>query len=70
MTQSDGDDHLAKMPLDPKRARRTEDVTDETKSASKRSRTFGQLPDLTVPNSFDDPLPGPEIAAWEGDSPS
>jgi hypothetical protein len=56
--------------LDPKRARRAEDAADETKSASKRSRTFGQLPDLTVPNNFDDPLPGAEIATWDGDSPS
>jgi prevent-host-death family protein len=29
-------------------------------------RRFGQLPTLSVPDSFDDPLPEDEIAAWEG----
>ena len=31
-----------------------------------RERKFGQLPALTVPDTFDDPLPDAEIAAWEG----
>ncbi len=30
------------------------------------SRTFGQLPHLTVPDNFDDPLPDEELTAWEG----
>lgn len=29
-------------------------------------RRFGQLPNLTVPEDFDDPLPESELAAWEG----
>ena len=29
-------------------------------------RTFGQLPNLLVPNDFDDALPDSELAAWEG----
>ncbi|HEY1841720.1 MAG TPA: type II toxin-antitoxin system Phd/YefM family antitoxin [Mycobacterium sp.] len=33
-----------------------------------RPRRFGQLPALTVPGTFDDPLPASEIAAWEGNS--
>ena len=28
-------------------------------------RTFGQLPNLAVPENFDDPLPADELAAWE-----
>jgi prevent-host-death family protein len=28
-------------------------------------RTFGQLPNLLVPNTFDDPLPDDELATWE-----
>jgi len=28
-------------------------------------RTFGQLPNLLVPNTFDDPLPDDELVAWE-----
>lgn len=28
-------------------------------------RTFGQLPNLVVPQTFDDPLPDDELAAWE-----
>ena len=29
-------------------------------------RRFGQLPNLVVPNNFDEPLPAAELAAWEG----
>lgn len=28
-------------------------------------RTFGQLPNLLVPNDFDEPLPESELARWE-----
>lgn len=31
-------------------------------------RRFGQLPNLTVPEDFNDPLPESELAAWEGNS--
>ncbi|MGB9308307.1 MAG: type II toxin-antitoxin system Phd/YefM family antitoxin [Mycobacterium sp.] len=31
-------------------------------------RRFGQLPTLVVPDSFDDPLPASEIAAWEANT--
>jgi prevent-host-death family protein len=30
-----------------------------------RPRTFGQLPNLVVPEDFDRPLPAAELAAWE-----
>jgi prevent-host-death family protein len=33
-----------------------------------RARRFGQLPPLTVPDDFDEPLPDAELAAWEGNS--
>jgi prevent-host-death family protein len=36
--------------------------------AHQHPRRFGQLPALTVPDTFDDPLPDAEIAAWEGNS--
>jgi prevent-host-death family protein len=36
--------------------------------AEPRPRRFGQLPALTVPDDFDEPLPDAEIAAWEGNS--
>jgi prevent-host-death family protein len=29
-------------------------------------RQFGQLPNLVVPNDFDEPLPDYELARWEG----
>jgi hypothetical protein len=32
------------------------------------SRTFGQLPDLHVPEDFDEPLTDAENAVWEADS--
>ena len=31
-------------------------------------RRFGQLPNLLVPDNFDDPLPDSELAAWEGNA--
>jgi hypothetical protein len=33
-------------------------------------RRFGQLHNLAVPDTFDDPLPDAEMGAWEGDSTS
>ena len=36
--------------------------------AEPRPRRFGQLPALTVPDDFDEPLPDAELAAWEGNS--
>lgn len=36
--------------------------------ANQRPRRFGQLPALAVTETFDDPLPDAEIAAWEGNS--
>lgn len=29
-------------------------------------RRFGQIPNLVIPNDFDDPLPASELATWEG----
>jgi hypothetical protein len=31
---------------------------------------FGQLPNLAVPDTVDDPLPDTEIDTWEGNEPS
>lgn len=31
-----------------------------------RPREFGQLPNIVAPESFDDPLPEDQLAAWEG----
>jgi prevent-host-death family protein len=31
-------------------------------------RRFGQLPNLVVPEGFDEPLSESELAAWEGNS--
>ena len=37
-------------------------------SAATRGRQFGQLPHISVPDDFDNPLPDDEILAWEGES--
>jgi hypothetical protein len=42
----------------------------ETATAMKHPRRFGQLPNLAVPDTVDDPLPNVEIDAWEGNSAS
>jgi prevent-host-death family protein len=36
--------------------------------ARETPRRFGQLPNLSIPDGFDDPLPDSEITAWEGNS--
>jgi hypothetical protein len=36
--------------------------------AHRRPRRLGQLPALAVTDTFDDPLPDADIAAWEGNS--
>jgi prevent-host-death family protein len=36
--------------------------------ARETPRRFGQLPNMSVPDGFDDPLPDSEILAWEGNS--
>ncbi len=41
-----------------------------TITAAARPRRFGQLPDLGVPDNFDDPLRGTENPAQEGNSAS
>jgi prevent-host-death family protein len=36
--------------------------------ARETPRRFGQLPNMSVPDGFDDPLPDSEIVVWEGNS--
>lgn len=43
---------------------------DEVRAAfglSRRERTFGRLPGLAVPDTFDEPLPNTEVTLWEDD---
>jgi hypothetical protein len=47
-----------------------EPVTFDVQSATNSPRRFGQLRSISVPDTFDDPLPDAEIGAWEGNSPS
>lgn len=35
---------------------------------STQARVFGQLPNLVVPDTFDDPLPAEEVSIWESKS--
>jgi hypothetical protein len=45
------------------------EATFDVHPAPDSPRSFGQLQDLSVPDTFDDQLPDPEITAWEGNSP-
>jgi prevent-host-death family protein len=38
--------------------------------ATPTPRRFGQLPHLSIPKDFDEPLPDIEVARWEGEEPS
>jgi hypothetical protein len=42
----------------------------ETCGTGEPITSFGQLPDLAVPETFDDSLPGPESPVQEGNSPT
>ena len=46
-----------------------EPATSEVPPATKAPRSFGQLPSLAVPETFDDALPDQESGAWDGDVP-
>jgi prevent-host-death family protein len=35
--------------------------------ATPTPRQFGQMPNLTVPEDFDEPLPDAELTRWEGE---
>ena len=48
---------------------RAADSMHETAPTIKHPRRFGQLPNLAVPDTVDDPLPDTEIDAWEGSPP-
>ena len=37
--------------------------------AQPKPRTFGQFPNLAIPEDFDDPLPAEDLAAWEATAP-
>jgi hypothetical protein len=47
-----------------------EPVTSDVQPATNSPRRFGQLRSLSVPDTFDEPLPDAEIGTWEGNSPS
>lgn len=46
-----------------------EPATSDVQPATNSPRRFGQLQNLSVPDTCDDPRPDAKIAAWEGDSP-
>jgi hypothetical protein len=45
-------------------------VTSDVQPTTNSPRRFGQLRNLSVHDSFDDPLRDAEIGTWEGNSPS
>lgn len=57
-------------PNDTREGMRAANSMHETAPTMKDPRRFGQLPNLAVPDTVEDPLPDTEIDAWEGNSPS
>jgi hypothetical protein len=55
-------------PHDTREGVRAADSMHETAPTMKHPRSFGQLPNLAVPDTVDDPLPDTEIDAWEGNA--
>lgn len=68
-------DHIVDISPQPRNVHSGRDIGFEPERlglvpSTPASRTFGQLPNLSVPADFDEPLPDAELAGWEGEEPS
>lgn len=72
MTSTDAKNRLNALLADIERTGQAVIITNHGRPVAKLvpivpvPRKFGQVPNLLVPNDFDDPLPESELARWEG----
>ncbi len=71
MTSTEAKNRLNALLAEVERTGTTVTITNHGRPVAKlvplqpAPRKFGQLPNLVVPNDFDDPLPDSELARWE-----
>jgi prevent-host-death family protein len=72
VTSTEAKNRLDALLADVERTGQSVTITNHGRPVAKLApvqpipRKFGQLPNLVVPNDFDEPLPGSELARWEG----
>lgn len=72
VSSTDAQNRLSALLADVERTGKTVIITDHGRDvarlvpATPTPRTFGQLPNLSVPADFDEPLPDDELARWDG----
>ena len=55
-------------PAYPYDSEEEQQVARAARNARHERRSFGQLPNLAVPDTFDEPLPDTEATLWEDES--
>ena len=74
VTSTDAKNRLNALLADVERTGQSVTITNHGRPVAKlvpvqpMQRKFGQLPNLVIPSTFDDPLPNDELDAWEGDT--
>ncbi|MCB0950299.1 MAG: type II toxin-antitoxin system prevent-host-death family antitoxin [Mycobacterium sp.] len=72
VTSTDAKNRLNALLADVERTGESITITNHGRPVAKLvpmnpvPRTFGQMPNLVVPDDFDDSLPETELAAWAG----
>ena len=72
MTSTDAKNRLNALLADIERTGQSVTITNHGRPVAKLvpvkpvPRKFGQLPNLMIPDDFDEPLPDSEPARWEG----
>ena len=72
MTSTEAKNRLNALLAEVERTGRSVTITNHGRPVAKlvpvepMPRRFGQLPNLLVPEDFDEPLPDSELARWEG----
>lgn len=73
VSSTDAKNRLNALLADVERTGKTVIITNHGRDvahlvpANPTPRQFGQMPHLTIPSDFDEPLPDTELARWEGD---
>ena len=72
VSSTDAKNRLNALLADVERTGKTVIITNHGRDvarlvpATPTPRQFGQLPNLSIPKDFDEPLPDAELAPWEG----
>lgn len=76
VSSTDAKNRLNALLADVERTGKTVIITNHGRDvarlvpATPTPRQFGQMPNLSIPEDFDEPLPDTELVRWEGDESS